>query len=583
MLLNTGATLYWLARVMWAFIRLQPAVTITLIACLAFVQIGHVISMFLPLKIIILAASDGIPHVLKAFVGEDQRVGFIIGLSLAAAMFFGLTLALETFARMLSARGSIAVLARTNKMALASREHRQAKQFYAQFCTVSADLAFVLVGGAILTFLNPALTVALSSLLIIEYAVTATLVHYSDPASETSPATWIKNQLSEYLTILATANFFVGFFVLLVQFLTGIADNILLALLSILLMRQILNGLKRAIRQLTKLTVRQHLINPLTFYNHQQALAPEPLDQRSFRDLFDREGRRRLAAENLCTAEAPLRISASHLMPTLNRGIYRFKLFCHLPGETDSTFYHLYVFTPQARSLLEHETYLFDFLKPESLHAAQVKAQGKLGLFDFQFREAATGQAPSPQAWKSELPELLTTHLSVPIPRRLIRAYRSSHQLLHQRLTTEFVARCLVAADSEAEEATLVELMERLPTIQAKLGQQPLIIFSPLVNRENCLRKADGSLQTMTWINWRIEPLGFGIPAHINGLSLRKILRAIRGRGDHFSERLKVSDVYLVQCCQALENLILREAYREVLPLAEKINRLCTKLNKCNR
>jgi hypothetical protein len=569
--LRIHKNLVWAARVLWAFLRLEPVVTVSVIACLAGSQISQVLAFFLPLKVLLLASSDGIPRVLQPIVQPEHRTLFIVVLSLGAVLFFALTLILDALAQTLTKKGGAAVLARTNKLARVSHEHAAAPRYYTQISEIAASFAFVFISIAVLAALNPLLLVVLVATTSVELTATLAILRFSNPITPGRLGNWVQDNLGDYLGLLQSLAFLSGFFALLIPFLLGQPSNILIILLSFLLLRQTLNRLKKGVQTLVKLVGHRHLVDPLAFHNRREDRPPEATPEIAFRSLFYKTARQRLAAAALDKSFLAHNQLDSEWVDPTTRGIYLFKL---TDRSEDSNFPKTYlhrVFLPKQIPLLEHEEYLFRYIDRQLVNAPRVVARGSEGIFEFQVCEAGTGRTISASDWPAAALQLLIDLWSVRPKKSLVNAFLTSRPMLQGRLSASFVRRSEIAIDDESEKRVLGELLERLPELRARLSGTPIVVVNPQLTSSNTLTTPDGGHLIISWTGWRLEPMGYGAPRNMEPEDLGALAEAIASSRKLPSVEKAQEDMDLTRNSHLLEVAINGHQYKMVFTLGSRI------------
>lgn len=574
MSLPAARTLVWVAQVLAVYLRFQPLVTVALILCLAIKEIAQVLVFFVPIKVIILAGSDHLPPYLVKFIGPEHRESLILALAIGTVMLFVVTFLLDALAGSLANAGGLRALNRANLLARASREQVEAPRYYTQFCRVAANLIFVLVAFAILGVLQAHVLLVLVGLIGLQYGLTVLLFYLSNPILPHTAAYWVKHNLGNYLGLLSSINLLAGFLVLLAPFLSGSGANILIALLSFLLLRQSLNGLKKCVGEIVSLAAKRYLIDPLVFRKHQAALAPELPHKQAFRNLFLKSAREELAQRALRWEPGPERSLQVHWMNTAVPGIYLFKITdsdSRLPARV---VYQQQIFLPEQLSLLEHEEFLFRHVEREVLLAPPVIARSQEAIFHYQICAAGLGKHLTGNDWTKTLPDILPRLWSVEPPRSLVKAFLSSRRILSRRLTDDFVGRASIAVDESQEAQSLKLLLAALPQVRERLEALPLIIHNPHFTARATLARQNGLPYIMHWVNWSLEPIGYGLPLAWKDAELM----ALQGQLSRCHQRLNkvptVHELRLVAECQRLESAISLESYKDALTQVKKIHGL---------
>ncbi|HEX6929101.1 MAG TPA: hypothetical protein VF267_07625, partial [Gammaproteobacteria bacterium] len=289
----------WLLAVMRAFMRVRPITTTSVVVLSVVSRITGLMATFLPLKVIILAATPGVPRYLKLFVSSVDlgREQWIIIFSIAAVVAYFVTMLIDALADHLSEKASMDVLSGANEMAVASKKRAEAQTYYSRFTGVCTDWMFGLIGLAVLPLVNMTVFSIVAGLMLAELLFTALVLGYTDPHRPGRLRRMITGSLGSYLETLSTITFLTGFLAILASHLSGTAGSIMVAILSIIIMRRCFGSLASGIKGLTSLAKRRPVINPLVF-RLQTAKPKETAANRTLRELFRKKDRdRRSRAE----------------------------------------------------------------------------------------------------------------------------------------------------------------------------------------------------------------------------------------------------------------------------------------------
>lgn len=559
----------WVSKVLAAFLRFQPATTLTVIFALALAQLSQVITFFLPIKIIILAGSEGVPRYLRPIIDDDQRDLAIIILLVATIALVAFIYVLRWLAQTLSDVGGIRALERANQMALPSRERTAAPRYFAQFCELAANIAFV--GGAttLLIWLSPLLSATLLTLITLELLMTGIVIGGADGGSERSARRLIRAHLSGYLEVLVNVNLVGGFLVLLIPLLTAGSQQFLVVLLSFLLLKRILASSKKAINQMVKLTAQRSTIDPIVFRRCKVGSTREQADHREFAEAFDLPAREALASA-LLEETACEGVQAVHWRDSSAAGVYHFVIACDDRSGQRRQLQQL-VFPQRTAGLLEHEELLFTHLAREHLQAPTVVARAEHLGFAIQVCDAGTGVAPEKALWSEQWPALVARLWLVEPPRALMKAYLSARSALPARLSDQLLAEAQVAVDGSEEHELLQQLRHRLPAVVEQIARLPLVIHNPRLTRDNCMVSESGTLRIMCWWSWAIEPMGYGLPPDTLADVVEVLHRCEPPRRKRGFRVPMLADLQLVVRCQRLESALYRQAYKSAFLLGEEI------------
>lgn len=573
MLRQTFSVLAWAAMVLAAFLRFQPATTIGLIVTLAIANAVRVLTIFVPIKVLLLAGSEQIPHYLQPYINDDQRYLFIVILSAGLVVLYTLLVGLDLLSGKLAHSGGLSALRRANQMALNSREGVEAPRYFNKFCTIAANIAFATVGVLVLVVIQPALA-AISILgILASYALTNMLVAVWDMRRPGAATKWLTEKLSGYLATTAALNLLLGLFVLLALFLSEKPQNVLITFLSFLILRQCLNLLKPTVTALITLAGKRDLINPLVFRRHRAQSTTQTQTQ------YDQELAKTLAGSSRQLLLARLleasrdrccnNMTLDWIDPT-TPGIYQFVAVAQPADDSSPKHYEVQVFTDRTLPLAEHEEFLFSHLDRAQLQAPPVLATTADDGFYSRLLDSGVGQRPSGTLWKKRLPDLIVSTWSVAPPKSLFRAFRTSREMIYGRVTDSLLKRASIAVDNKEEAECLEQLRARLPQLQGYLETLPIIVHNPLLTPARAWLKDDDDIYLVDWTRWSLEPIGFGLPAATKDAEIQQLIDRLLAERK-FRGSLSISDIRLIQAFQSLEQQSARQAYKAVLVQAKQL------------
>lgn len=562
----------WFGQILSAFLRVKRGTTLAVIASSVIGRVTQLLAFILPLKIILLAASEGVPGYFQRFILLEDKAVWIAGLSGIAVTFYVVTLVLDAITKRLSRTGALEVLQGANEMAIVGNHREQAQDVFARVTQITARMLFGVAGLIAIAFLNGTLFVYLVGLFAAMFAFTAWALRNDDPVRRTSLAAFIRDNRGNYLRVLSSISFLSGFLVILYPFLMGVSVNTLVAIALIILMRQVFNALVEAINEGIRLAHRKQLVNTLVFRDH-QLLPSEAREYRALRDVFKKNRRQQIVARALTgvlDVREPVEV---HWSDAGGRGITVFVVAVMLK-DASSRRLQLRVFSPRSAHLPENEELLFRHIPREKLHAPPLLARISEQSFACQICDSGQGELAPLDKWQA-VQHSLNQDISIcQPPAGLIDAYNASHPMMHDRLSEELIARLEVAVDNDAEAAILSRLQTLLPLICTQLARLPLQLINPDLTRDNVLVAAEGQFYIMNWGRWALEPIGVELAGRAGHKRLAAVLDIMRKSRTDIPANLKPDHLNLARKCRELENSIMQGRYKAALRVATKINEL---------
>ena len=553
---------HWTARILRQFLRVRPGSTLLVIASTAIARITRILAFFLPLKVILLAGSPGVPRYFP-FVAADGKTEWIIGLTLAAFVAYGLTLLLQSATERWSLDAGRAILRGANQISLHARQEEEARSAFARFSGVIASGLFITLSALLLSWLNPVLLGVISVSVSLLYVFTAWALR-----GESVPPTRIKariqKDLNAYLGLFSTLIFFCAFLVILAPFLLDQGGNILIALLSVLLTQQILRNLSSIAKTATSLQASRARIDPLIYPNVQLKPLRPKAAATALHAIFAKDRRQHQSVGALAGVESLNGDVTVCWEDSTLRAIKTLHLVQHDISGRAVRHYQQQIFSPGQFDQLENETVLFHHIPRERLKAPRQYTSFEDAGFRCQICAYGDAIRLSKKQFRAVRDQLLRHIWSYRPGKTLIRSYRGSRAMLHLRLTTDFFNRLNIVIDTPEEAEILNHWLAHLPEIRQIIQKQPLVLHNPDLNRNTVIRDGEDYL-IMVWGRWMLEPLGatmFLMGLYNRGPEFLETLRPLRA---DFRKCSWDGDLRIAALCGQLEQQILREQYKAAL------------------
>lgn len=511
------------------------------------------------------------PRAFQPFLADDQRQKGIIILSLVAILSYVVTLVLESQAKRLSKQGSQQFLAHSGVMWVVSDQTTQASKFFSRFLQVCSGMLFSMAALVVIAIFNAHLAGFFIALICCFFLATAWIME-NDPVSElTRLQKTIIRDTSGYLNILSSILFLTSFLIIIYPFILGEGSNILVALVSFILMRQMLSALVDSVKNIPALYSQRYLVDTLLF--SKRSLKPvEGRGERATRTLFARPMREERLAEELADLVEPGdKIRIDPLDASVRQAL---EFTITLTNETmSSRVLRQRVFPPQIQSRLRNEDLLFELVDRDAIGAPPLVRRYFYGEHECVITDVGLGDNPRAQDWSQVRLSHLETVWALEPPAALASIYAASHSYLHQRLTDALISRMEFALTSQSGEEILTDFVHRLPQFRDRIARLPLCLVNRDQSRERMLSKADGGYYQLDWCDWCLEPAGFGLGKDLqDDNQLSELILHVGKRRPSFSHsRVSLADLQLTKCCADLEQLIIRGKLVAGLALASEI------------
>jgi hypothetical protein len=500
----------WLLSLGGKFFRVAPGATLFVIPATLVSQISMLLAMLLPLKVLILIGSDGLPRYLSQDFMPLDRDTLIIALCAAVPGIYLLHLAMERLIVWASNRGARLLLAQGQKIVLFENQDELAASSYRRYAGGLANAVFIGCVWVLLGFTFPSLCVLVTVYTIFCVAGVG-LAHQVSKAMRQR----IDDHLTDLVKVLTAVGFLLAFLLLVAEFLSGATQGFVLALISLLLTRQAFNRTNQLVTAITSLYANRRKLNALFFAGH--ALTHNDEKQMAFWTLFEPQARgvwlRELLAEQLAVDAHQLSV---HWHQTGMANLVALEVDAYDLDNALLGRYLVRVYGKTPSLQASHEATLLLDEASEHLPALPLLATGQVGKWHCHILALPSRYDLVNPA--KHLEHYVTALWAYAPPEDLAARYARSHPMLWQRLDATTIERLYMAA-SDNDKALVHNLEEHLPAVLATVKNLPLVVVNPTVNANTLLQDANDKLQVTYWGNWRLEPLGVGWPSSPKSLA----------------------------------------------------------------
>lgn len=535
---EAGEFAAWFWRATRRLVQVDRAAAWRLILSKSVNQIVTVIVFFLPLKIVLLIASDGVPKYFEFFISKDTKAVWLGGLAAAIFVLYIASLRLDTIAARSASQGARSLVNAAHQVPVTTDPEDFARATFYRIGETSGGLIFsiaALAGGALMF---PSFFLAVPVLLGLEF-VLLDIVSTKKPSSLSKLADYVRTQPNELVKYLQEVNFFIVFALLLLFFIVRDDLNPLLGIAAIMLSRRVFGAMKSVVQDSIKLSKDRRFVDALLFENIRVKADPGADREQLIRNAgpYARLERLRSLTEDSASDHAlaiyandPSNLELLQLVEDsvwVDSGHIRtaiFDLYGPRASATRERLFRDYLYSGKASHGLEQHDYLLRFLNSEQLRCpARVlsyRYQGLVGRV-VDFRGVSE---PSQKEWQIRRKELLEHFWSLEVPTGLVEAYDSTHPRLHEELSGELLGPLGVVTDEPWAKSTYELLASRLPWLCERVAELPLMLLNERLAHRNVVVGPDGRSLLLSWTSWTLQPVGAGFAPDSDG---RELLEAV--------------------------------------------------------
>ncbi len=534
-----------------------------LIVCLTLVsQVAALLAAFLPLKVVILLGSEGIPKYLPpdvAALGRDTLIGL---LCLGTLGVFVLHLLAERVIGVITVWGAGRLLQRSHKMALFENQEELARDAYLRFSRIVAAAVFVFISVFSLAFFYPAMAAVQLVYLLLVTLIFAAVVSFN--AEIERQLTHVPAKLVALVNLLSGLGFFVAFGFLVTDFLLWSPPSVIFGIVALLLSRQMFQKAASLVVDVNVLLRQRARLDALFF--HGKVLMPAlSNEQASLWNLMMPARRadwvKPLLQEYTNYTDGPINFSWQQTA-VLNSACLRV--------EAGNKVYLFKLFAANRNAVAIHESTLM----LESLPG--LPALPLQGVTQVEGLQCLIYECPSEPGLeiKNLIPvvaKLNAKLMAVLPPESLKMLYQRSRPMLWQRLDLQALSNLELAVASSNDQKIFKQLLDVYPLMISRLRELPLYIHVPDIQPADLYHHADGRVFFINWTRWALEPLGAGwLIFGIWFNELAAVFESAKAACPELSD-YPLEHVELAALCFALDQHCQRQQYSQALALAPQI------------
>jgi hypothetical protein len=576
--------LVWLRAVLGVFLRTHPVLMPALVAVRVIAHVTQLLAFFIPLKVLLLVATPGVPLYFQTFIEPQHRTGWIVALSTGAVATYLLTVVLDKLSEHWSEIGSRDLLRKSSQLAVIGNQREAAKRYYSSFSGLAANLVLVVSMFSVGLWLYPALFAFLAGFMVLQVVASWAALRSVDPIEPKWFGGYIVRSAKSYFGYLETLNFLAVFLFLIVDFLVFDGVNLLIAILSFLMARRLLSSARALAAEAVTLNGQRYRIDPLVFLEERH-VPKQSGHQLELGRYFPVDGRQQRLKQALALAGIPgVAAVRSRWVDSGSRqpAIHQFDVeACSESGDT--VFVGVEQVVPQSQQqVMENEALIVEHLGRHALCMAETIHEYRLGTLRCRLLDLRGTRPISMRRWRSGRCADLLLHLWAVDPGDgLRRIFQLSRPYLHERLTLEALDRLEVAVDTPAKQASYRTLRQRLAEIQSVISALPVFPLNHALSYRIVYLGSKQPFVITEWGHWSLEPVGCGLaPDLMDEAMILRLGEALEQRGWAGA----MPELWQLQLAasayQFEEQLLTRGRFNAALELAGEILKCLERRNK---
>lgn len=541
--------------------RLTPGYLILTVSLFTISQVSTFLAFFLPFKVILMVATEGVPRYLRLLVTQENRDAAIVFFAVGAVVFYLIQLMTEHLASRYSHRAGASLLERSKKLSLFGNEVQLARDVFLKLSRTMGGLLMT-IGGFILGFyLNVLLFGVLVLAIFLEYLGFCYVWQRVDKPERLQDRITLTRKTTQVLKLFSSLNFFLGFGLLLYVFLSQPEFGLIRGILSFILMRQVMQRLQGAIQDALFLHQNKTRINAL-FYTNIHYQPQISAHETGFLELLRPDNRKKWLTP-LIKAHG---LETSGAWKWLDVQGKNTALLWDQDSEDKDAAVYVRMYCPNQQLIYTHETMLF-----QTLGKASQLVPDPLADLDYQGFNVIIFKGPSPQAidrkkTRQIVNQAMTDMWSIALEPGFVSQCCRTKPVLSGRINKELIMQLNLAADDPEEQAVVDRLALQLPAMLELVSSMPLVLCNPGLNISSLIVDENEQPLLVSWAKWSLEPLGVGVPIKIKQAVLQEMLDKAAEKRPEFGS-IKPGAVVLTSMAAQLEKDIIGQNYKKAIQL----------------
>jgi len=528
----------WYIIVTKRFLDLVPLATVGLVVLALFSQFFLLLSTLMPLKVIMILASDQIPSFFPEVLQDIEIDIFIFFLAFLTVFFYIVHLTLDWSIGSIAKKSSLQILENNKKVILFENQDIYAKNVYQKHIESLSDFIFVFVSLLAIGIFYPLVTIIVVASIVLVLFIIEGIYRVEEYYKI------LIEKYTELIKLLYGTLFLIIFVSILIDML--VAENYvnkLIVIVTILLIRQVLSKFSSAIKILISLYKKRVDINSIFFYRHIKMNLDTTKNEIFWRLLKDKN------------KESLVEKILENDNQTLQKVFFYYadiKNIIFLIALTSNSRYLIKVFNTSVSSQAQHEaSFLLQHNGEFSLVLLRASVVEECHCHLYKFPHFIPYETSD---YKNKLLDIHCKMLFFDPKIKLLKQYERTHPFLYQRITKKIFYKLNLISNKE-NKYLIEKFEESFESILLRLKAMPKQILNPIMT-QNTLLEYDDKFVLLHWGSWKIDTIGSYYP--VNKVSKKKLESILSGSD------IKPNDIIISSLMTQFETLYLRENFTSV-------------------
>jgi hypothetical protein len=516
--------LSWFLRIFVVFVRTDRWSTWASVLSGVVSKLASVLAFFLPLKVVLLVGSPGVPRYFEWLVSPEHKNVWVVIIAAFAVLCYVVSVAAETISHRSASKVGRQVMSNANALMLFGNQFISGEGIFEGISGAIASGLFAILMLVVGLALYP---LVFSSIVVVIFVQALVAVNLATGRfGHRGSQSYVVSNTNDYLSAMSSIGFLVSFGVILGDLLVTGGPNLLLVILAVLVSRQVFSNASGSMGQFVRLARDRSRVDALVFRSRHM-----PQRLREEQSALTREFEANVRVRRTAELVGHQGVLFSLWRDVSDNNLMAFDVVLGADGCAGGSRFVEMVYPKRMKNLLVNESVLGRHIEqshvgfPEILGDYETESFcGRLYAADFDLR-------PSREEWAELRYRMLVDLWFCGASDDLVRIYSLSHPLPQNRVTKEFFDQFHVAVRTREEERLCVKFAEQVDVILSRLESAPLALFNPDLSFDTVTRDEAGRPLAVCWGRWSLQPPGWGLhPEEIGNSALCRFLSDPGGR-----------------------------------------------------
>ncbi|MEA1081456.1 hypothetical protein [Marinobacter qingdaonensis] len=271
---DIGKAIRWSISLGNKFIQVVPWLTLFAVVLSVSSQFFLLIGLLLPLKVVLLLGSDGVPGYFPSVFQKFGREGLVLFLSAASVIFYALHLLGAKLVEKTATLASDRLLARSRKLVIFDNQQDIATKGYQRYSQSLATVTFVSLCLAVMAVFYGEVAAVILAYVVVCVLAVASFSSLSETFAQRLPV-----KLGSMAKTLGGVGFLVMFAFIVLDHLYGSAPGIIISVISLLLGRQAFGRMAGLVKDIQGLYGQRAQLAALFFHGRIFLKRPKGVDK----------------------------------------------------------------------------------------------------------------------------------------------------------------------------------------------------------------------------------------------------------------------------------------------------------------